>query len=133
MSTKINIKMNKNIEKSKNSIKKSNYNNIKLPTNQLKHLHNNNNLGNWEWTRDIEYMYIPPLLEANTLVDNNNGNIISTKPGLTPISNEEFLQHFCGFMDAEGSLRINIQEDRILFQVRISIHVDDKDYLLKVQ
>jgi len=46
MSTKINIKMNKNIEKSKNSIKKSNYNNIKLPTNQLKHLHNNNNLGN---------------------------------------------------------------------------------------
>jgi len=40
---------------------------------------------------------------------------------------------FCGFMDAEGSLQINIQEDRIMFQVRISIHVDDKAYLLKVQ
>lgn len=69
----------------------------------------------------------------NVLVENSHEGFISATPGSTPISNEEFLQHFCGFMDAEGLLYFLPQKNKIYFKVRLSTHVDDLPYLLKIR
>jgi len=51
-------------------------------------------------------------LEADKWIENANNNTESTsilRPGPFPINPEEFLQHLCGFMDAEGFFYINIE------------------------
>lgn len=102
---------------------------IKLNIKQL----NYKNSINWEWTKNIDYKYIPPLLRPSTLVENTHKSFMNTIPGSFPISDEEFLQHFCGFMDAEGLLYFLPKKNKIFWKIRLSTHIDDLAYLLKVR